>query len=408
MPSPQSQPQSKPLHKLLCVCHIVSYFNGQKWVCHLLCLFNLRYDEAQQSFAFGQQVLVCLAYTWCVWSGLGFVVLLPYAPCWTIDRYTVGAYGLPTIYCLARRRYLLRILNEMVRVHRRLQRAMGPLFCVDVKRAFCWALLVALELVATLYWEVASQEAWQIFFQLGFVLCWYLQILLHVNSYVWLQAIYVVMNQAFEAPLSPSQRWIMMGRLLRIQPRLRRIQRSVADCFSVHVLSAMVLVSFKFFVSFTTDLEAPPEGSVGLRFEVLHLRYLANRCLLIGSLFLVINDFQNERNRFLTSLWDMPQQICSLYRMHKRTLAVVDLMILSGNRPSDLRPTSAILWEIRIESKVKCAATMKSFVKYLLMLLPLVSLVPLVAVSNGFDLKWERYVLQNDTLASWQGLTKYP
>ncbi|XP_041447952.1 uncharacterized protein LOC111081119 [Drosophila obscura] len=347
-------PQPPRLHKLLCVCHIVSHFNGQKWICQLLCLYNLRYDEATQRFAFGQQVLVYCAHIWCLWSG---VILFVYEnPTHGIlDRYKICVYALPGIYFGLLRRSLLQTLNDMLHVHRGLQRTMGSLFCVAVKRAFCWSCIIAGELLAIIYWQVALQEYPQGLFLFSFLLCWYLQILLHVNSYIWLQSIYVVMNQAFVAPLNCTEMRIMMKRILRIQRRLSRIQRDVAHCFSVHVLSIMVLISGPFVVCLTTfqpAFEEHRQRVVLLHFEVLQLRYIAHLCLLICSLFLAIKDFKTERNRFLESLWKMSQpvdrrildvrQSTMSQSRYEQPLDVVDLMLLSGNLPSDMRATKLI------------------------------------------------------------------
>ncbi|XP_034656199.1 uncharacterized protein LOC117893626 [Drosophila subobscura] len=329
----------QPLHKLLCVCHIVSYFNGQKWICQLLCLYNLRYDEATQRFALGQQLLV---YCGCICSLWSAIILLGYVDpdYWIMDRYKIYVYALPGIYYALLRRSLLQVLNDMLHVHRGLQRTMGLLFCVAVKRAFCWSCLITVELLAIFYWQLSSEEYPQCVFLFVFLICWYWQILLHVNCYIWLQSIYVVMHQAVVAPLNYTQKWIMMNKLLRYQRRLRRIQWDVAYCFSVHILSVLVLISGTFVVNFTMFepvLEEHGDRVVLLAFEVKQLSNVASLCLLICSLFLVINDFRTERKRFFESLWKTSQPFhkrildCRKSRRYQsryeQTLDVVDLLV---------------------------------------------------------------------------------
>ncbi|BFF99041.1 uncharacterized protein DMAD_07041 [Drosophila madeirensis] len=329
----------QPLHMLLCVCHIVSYFNGQKWICQLLCLYNLRYDEATQRFALGQQLLV---YCGCICSLWSAIILLGFIDpgYWITDRYKIYVYALPVIYYALLRRSLLQVLNDMLHVHRGLQRTMGLLFCVAVKRAFCWSCLITVELLAIFYWQLSSEEYPHCVFLFIFLICWYWQILLHVNCYIWLQSIYVVMHQAVMAPLNYTQKLIMMNKLLRYQRRLRRIQWDVAYCFSVHILSVLVLISGTFFVNFTMFepvLEEHGDRVVLLAFEVKQLSYVASLCLLICSLFLVINDYRTERNRFFESLWKTSQPFhkrildCRKSRRYRsryeQTFDVIDLLV---------------------------------------------------------------------------------
>ncbi|XP_016965224.1 uncharacterized protein LOC108034777 [Drosophila biarmipes] len=391
-------PLSAPLHKLLCVCHIVSFFGYQKKVCHLLCLHNVRYNVDSQKFGFGHQVLIYFVYFWSLLCLLFYFLFLDG---FVIDRGSLYIYILPCLYYIHLKKSLLRTLNEMARVHRELQSTMGTLFCVSVKRAFCCSLLICIELLLVIYWQIESLkndiQRWTVFTCL---LGWHLQLLLLVNSYIWLHSIYVVMNQVLTAELRIQQRWKMLRIVLKEHSRLAKIQRDVSHFFSVYISSVVLLISVIFYRS--VILEAGIEWELSrlvlLRLETWQIRYLAYIILLIGTFLMVVWDYKSIRDTFLRGLWKT-QEICLRTwdsrntQRCKQTQDIVDMMILTGNAPRDMVCTKLVLWELRIKEATIFTLETAFFMNYFLLLMITVCLIPIVAISNGFEIGFEEKLL---------------
>lgn len=335
-----NMPLSAPLHKLhnlLCVCHIVSYFHFQKTVCHLLCMYNLRFDDATQKFTFGHQVFIYVVYFWSLCSIPCYLLVFR---CYLADRGSLVIYAMPCIYYLLLRKCMLKTLNEMARVHLDLQSTMGTLFCVAVKRAFCCAWLISIELVAVFYWQITSitNDYQHRMFIISYLIGWHLQLLIQVNSYIWLQSIYVVMNQVLTARLRYKQRWKMLRNVLKLHSQLREIQRDISHYACVYIASVIVLTSGCFYrsVIFEAGFDWDLSRLVLMRLEIWQFRYLANIFLLSGTLLTVMWDYKTERNKFLRGLWmskgisrRIPngRKSTRYLSRYNQTLDIVDMMV---------------------------------------------------------------------------------
>lgn len=328
-----NMPLSAPLHKVLCVCHIVSYFDYQKKVCQLLGLYNLLYNEDTQKFGFGHQVFV---YFYCFWSLICLPTYLIFLKGFIIDQGSLLIYLLPCLYYKYLKRSMLGTLNEMAKVHRRLQFTMGTTFCVSVKRAFCSSWLIAIELVFVIYWQIESlQIGLQRFLVFSCLLGWHLQLLLLVNSYIWLQSIYVVMNQIFtQNHFTTKERWKMFKTLMKLHGILQSIQRDISHYFSVYICSVVVLQSGVFYRAvFEAGFDWDQNRLVLLRLEFWHIRYFGYLILLIGTILLVVCDYKSERDKFLKGVWnnqDLVQKSLSSISLNrcKQITDVLDLMVM--------------------------------------------------------------------------------
>jgi len=329
----ENMPLSAPLHKLLCVCHIVSFFDYQKKVCHLLCLHNLRYNGDTQKFGFGHQVFIYFVYFWSLMCLLFYFLFLDG---FVIDRGSLYIYILPCLYYIHLKKSLLRTLNEMAKVHRELQSTMGTLFCVSVKRAFCCSLLVCIELLFVIYWQMESLkndiQRWTVFTCL---LGWHLQLLLLVNSYIWLHSIYVVVNQVLTAELRNKQRWKMLKIVLKKHSCLGKIQRDISHYFSVYISSVILLISIIFYrsVIFEAGFDWDQNRLVLLRLESWQIRYLSNIVLLIGTLLMVVWDYKSQRDKFLRGLWQSQEIFQRTWdsrntKRCKQTQDMMDMMVI--------------------------------------------------------------------------------
>ncbi|XP_002035019.2 uncharacterized protein LOC6610438 [Drosophila sechellia] len=391
-------PLSAPLHKLLCVCHIVSYFDYQKKVCQLLGLYNLRYNEDTQKFGFGHQVFV---YFYCFWSLLCLPFYLIFLGGFVIDQGSLFIYLLPCLYYKYLKRSMLGTLNEMAKVHRKLQFTMGTMFCVSVKRAFCCSWLIAIELVLVIYWQIESlQNGLQRFYVFSGLLGWHLQLLLLVNSYIWLQSIYVVMNQIFtQNQFTTKERWKMFKTVMKLHGILQNIQRDIAHYFSVYICSVVVLLSGVFYRAvFEAGFDWDHSRLVLLRLEFWHIRYFGNLILLIGTFLLVVCDYKSERDKFLKGVWntqDLLQKKWSSISSNrcKQIPDVLDLMILTGNTFRGMICTTVALWELRIKQDTVLILEAAFFMNYFFLLMFNVCLVPIIAIANGFEMGLEHRFL---------------
>ncbi|XP_068142213.1 uncharacterized protein Grl62c [Drosophila tropicalis] len=247
------------IKKLLCLCHIISHFKMQKVICRLCCLHNICYNENTKRFNLGHQIMVYLF-------------------------------------------FLLEILNKMTIVHCEIQVAMGELLCTSVRRAFFWAWLIILELIAVIHWHYERPRFW---FMFGCIMCWHLQMLLHVNSFIWLQCIYVAMRRVFTAPIDNRQRLRILKKLLKVQPKLNEILQHIGKFFCVNIIVICALISNSFFHTFVaTDMiiALEPNGNIYC-IEPYQLRYLCNLLILTLTLLLVVRDFKAERDKFYQRLW---------------------------------------------------------------------------------------------------------
>ncbi|XP_016996365.2 uncharacterized protein Grl62c [Drosophila takahashii] len=383
-------PLSGPLHKLLCVCHIVSYFDYQKKVCHLLCLYNLHYNEDTQKFSFGHQVFIYFVY---FYSLLCLVFYFLWLDEFIIDRGSLYVYILPCLYYIHLKKSLLRTLNQMAKVHRELQSTMGILFCVSVKRAFCCSWLIIIEIFFVIYWQMTSMkndvQRWTVFTCL---LGWHLQLLFMVNSYIWLHSIYVVMNQVLTAELRNKQRWKMLRNILKQHSRLAKIQRDISHYFSVYISSVILLISIIFYrsVIFEAGFDYEQNRLVLLRLEDWQFRYLANLVVLIGTLLMVVWNYKSQRDKLLRGLWKS-QEICQRTlnirntKRYKQTQDIVDMMILTGNTPKNMICSNLIFWELRFKEATIFSLETAFLINYFLLLMITVCFIPFVAISNGFE-----------------------
>ncbi|KAH8234816.1 hypothetical protein KR032_003576 [Drosophila birchii] len=403
-------PLSAPLHKLhnlLCVCHIVRYFDYQKTVCHLLCIYNLRFNETTQKFTFGHQIFIYFMYFWSLLSLLSHFALIH---CYLIDRGSLYIYALPFFYFLMLRRSMLKTLNEMVRLHSDLQSTMGTLFCVSVKRAFCCSWLISFEVVAVFYWQIMAINNVELLRMnlITYLIGWHFQLLLQVNSYIWLQSIYVVINQVLTARLRYTQRWKMLRNVLKIHYRLREIQRDISHYFSVYIASVIVLISFCFYrsVIFEAGFDWEQSRLVLMSVELWQLRYLANMFFLFGTLITVVWDYKAERDKFLKGLWKSEGISRRIIKCRKsarylsrcnHTLDIVDMMLLSGNQPCEMICSDVKICEIRIKQDSIFSLEMTYVINHILLLMLNMCLVPLVAYSNGFEFSFELKLFSNNT-----------
>ncbi|KAH8350072.1 hypothetical protein KR084_012417 [Drosophila pseudotakahashii] len=383
-------PLSGPLHKLLCVCHIVSYFDYQKKVCHLLCLYNLRYNEDTQKFGFDHQVFIYFVY---FYSLMCLLIYFLFLDDFIIDRGSLYIYILPCLYYIHLKKSLLITLNQMAKVHRELQSTMGTLFCVSVKGAFCCSWLICIEILCVIYWQIESLkndvQRWTVFTCL---LGWHLQLLLFVNSYIWLHSIYVVMNQVLTAKLRNKQRWKMLRNILKQHGRLAKIQRDISHYFSLYISSVILLISIIFYrsVIFEAGFDYEQNRLVLLRLENWQFRYLANVVVLIGTLLMVAWNYKLQRDKFLKGLWTS-QGICQRTwdvrnsKRYKQTQDIVDMMILTGNKPKDMICTNLVFWELRIKEHTVLTLETAFLTNYFLLLMITVCLIPIVAISKGFE-----------------------
>ncbi|KAH8255204.1 hypothetical protein KR038_004291 [Drosophila bunnanda] len=399
-------PLSAPLHKLhnlLCVCHIVSYFDYQKTVGHLLCVYNLRFDEASQEFRFGHQIFIYIMYFW------SFMLLVGYYHLYSlyfIDRGSFVIYALPCIYYVVLKRSMLRTLNEMVRLHSDLQSTMGTLFCVSVKRAFFWSCLITIEIAAVFYWQIMAidNECQQRFYIFAYLLGWHFLLLLQVNSYIWLQSLYVVINQVLTANLRYKERWKMLRNVLKTHCQLSGIQRDISHYFSVHIGTVIFLISFCFYrsVVFESGFDWEQSRLVLMSVELWQLRYLANMFFLFGTLLIVVWDYKTEKDKFLEGLWKskgISRRIlnCRKSTRCNQTLDVVDMMLLTGNQPCEMMCSDVTICEIRIKQDSIFNLETTSIINYIRLLMLNMCLVPLVAFSNGFEFSFEQKMFLNIT-----------
>nr|XP_017022697.1 uncharacterized protein LOC108074975 [Drosophila kikkawai] len=400
-------PLSAPLHKLhnlLCVCHIVRYFDYQKMFCHLLCLYNLRFNEATQKFTFGHQVFIyCMHF-------LTILSILCYCPVvrhYFVDRGSYFIYFLAFMYYVMLKRSMLETLNEMARLHSELQSTMGILFCVSVKRAFCCSILIAIEVVAVFNWQLTAIDNFEMgMFTAPCLICWHFQLLLQVNSYIWLQSMYVVINQVLTAHLRYKQRWKMLRNVLKIHCQLREIQRDISHYFSVYIATVIFLISSCFYRSVIDEAGFDWEMSrlVLMKVELWQVRYLANMFFLFGTLLTVVWDYKTERDKFLVGLWrskGISQRALKsrkstrcLSRYHQ-TMDIVDMMLLTGNLPCDMIRSDVIIMEIRIKQDSIFNLEITSIINYFCLLMLTMCLVPLVAFFNGFEYSSQQELLGN-------------
>ncbi|KQS43137.1 uncharacterized protein Dere_GG26497 [Drosophila erecta] len=367
-------PLSAPLHKLLCVCHIVSYFDYQKKVCQFLCLYNLRYNEDTQEFDFGHQVFI---YFFCFWSLLCLSCYLMYLDGYVIDRGSLFIYFLPCLYYKYLQRSMLATLNEMAKVHRNLQSTMGTMFCVSVKRAFCCSWLISIELVFVIYWQIRSlKNVIQRLLVFSCLFGWHLQLLLFVNSYIWLHSIYIVMNQIFTSnQLTNEEHWRRIRTIMKLHGTVQQIQRDISHYFSVYICSVVVLLSSVFYrAAYEAGFDWDHSRLVSLRLQFWHIRYFGNLILLIGTLLIVVCDYKSQRNKFLKTVWNtqlLLQKTWSSISSNrcKQTPDVLDLMILTGNTFRDMICATVTLWELRIEQDTILTLEAACFMKYFFLLM---------------------------------------
>ncbi|KAH8296541.1 hypothetical protein KR054_007617 [Drosophila jambulina] len=401
-------PLSAPLHKLhnlLCVCHIVKYFDYQKTVCHLLCMYNLRFDEATQKFTFGHQFFIYFVYFWSVLSLLCYYTAYS---SYFVDRGSLIIYALPCFYYVMLKRSMLRTLNEMARLHSDLQTTMGNLFCVSVKRAFFCSCLISIEVVAVTYWQITSisNDAQLRLFAFTYQIGWNFQLLLQVNSYIWLQSIYVVINQVLTARIRYKERWKMLRNVLKIHCQLRSIQRDISHYFSVYIASVIFLISCCFYrsVIFEAGFDWEQSRLILMRVELWQVRYLGNMFFLFGTLLTVVWDYQTERDKFLGGLWrskGISQRIlkCRKSARHNHPFDIVDMMLLTGNQPCEMICSDGTVCEIRIKQDSVFDLEITSIINHIRLLMLNMCLVPLVAFSNGFEFSFEQELFLNITSA---------
>ncbi|KAH8374005.1 hypothetical protein KR200_011188 [Drosophila serrata] len=403
-------PLSAPLHKLhnlLCVCHIVSYFDYQKTVCHLLCMYNLRFNEATQKFTFGHQVFIYFVY---FWNSLTLMCYFQIFRMYLIDRGSFIIYALPGFYYVMLRKSMLKTLNEMVKLHSDLQSTMGTLFCVSVKRAFFCSCLISIEIVAVFYWQITAinNEYQQRYYIVTHLVGWHFQLLLQVNSYIWLQSLYVVINQVLSARLGYKQRWKMLRNVLKIHCQLRGIQGDISHYFSVYIASVIFLISFCFYrsVIFESGFDWEQSRLVLMSVELWQLRYLANMFFLFGTLLIVVLDYKTERDKFLEGLWKSKGISRRILKCKKstrylcrcnQTLDIVDMMLLTGNPPCEMICSDVTICEIRMKQDSIFNLKITSIINYIRLLMLNMCLVPLVALSNGFEFSFEQKLFLNIT-----------
>ncbi|KAH8379989.1 hypothetical protein KR009_008416 [Drosophila setifemur] len=390
-------PLSTALHKRLCLCHIVRHFDYQKLVFQFLGFYNIQYDEDTQGFKIGHQIFVYTIYTWNIICCILYIV---YESTFVIEARTFLAYTLPCIHYIKQKNAILRTMNEMMQVHLDLQSIMGTMFCVSVERAFCFCWLILLEILGVLYCQISSYQAVQIPTMCYLLVCWYFQLLIQVNSYIWLQSIYVVMNQVLIASLGCSKRWRMLKKVLKIHRRLGEIQRDITSYMGVYILSLMVLISGTLCnsVIVNSGFDLNNHRLILMRLEKWEIRYLGNLFLLIITLLMVVGDYKTKRNKFLEGLSHtklLYERILDC-RDSKRNfsrcqypLDSVDLMLLTGNQPRELMNSKLTLWQLKLESSVLFSSEAAPFINYLGLLMVNICLIPFVAICNGFELSLE-------------------
>jgi len=175
-------------------------------------------------------------------------------------------------------------------------------------------------------------QRWTVFTCL---LGWHLQLLLLVNSYIWLHSIYVVVYQVLTAELRNKQRWKMLKIVLKKHSCLGKIQRDISHYFSVYISSVILLISIIFYrsVIFEAGFDWDQNRLVLLRLESWQIRYLANIVLLIGTLLMVVWDYKSQRDKFLRGLWQSQEIFQRTWdsrntKRCKQTQDMMDMMVI--------------------------------------------------------------------------------
>jgi len=130
---------------------------------------------------------------------------------------------------------------------------------------------------------------------------------------------------------------------------------------------------------------------------------------------MVVWDYKSQRDKFLRGLWES-QEICQRTwdsrstKRCKQTQDMMDMMviylyrvlflflihlysqILTGNTPRDMVCTKLILWELRIKEATVFTLETAFFTNYFLLMIT-VFLIPIVAISNGFEISFEEKLL---------------
>ncbi|XP_030372248.1 uncharacterized protein LOC115622447 [Scaptodrosophila lebanonensis] len=270
------------LHVLLCVCHIITFFNAQKSFCEFCGLFNIRYVEKTHSFANAQQVVTYLV---CIIATFSILFCYIFRESMNTDRYTFQLYVLTGLVFLISRPYLLDVLNQMIQVHRFLEMALGELMCTSVVRASIWAYVFTGELIMILYWQLSTYNAMGRCLLFFVLLFHYLQMMLHVNCYLWLTCLHVAMNRVFTELLTYKQRLKMLRLVLCAQPSLRRIEEAMQKYFNYYITMSLV-----------------------------EIRYVSNQLVLLATLLLVAREFSKERRLFEQNLWLLINKPHDFYR----------------------------------------------------------------------------------------------
>ncbi|KAH8274490.1 hypothetical protein KR018_006850 [Drosophila ironensis] len=387
------------LPKVLCVCYIVSLFKYQKIVCILCCMCNIRYDHEDKRFSHGPQVFIHCIYFWNVFCCVFQFLLREFL---MNDGGSIFIYATPCFYYASMQHWMLKTLNKMVKIHVDLRDVLDEYFCVSVSRAFFSAVVVSIETLSVIYWQTKMYSGIQRAVTVTFLLCWHLQFLLQMNSYIWMQCVYVSMNQVLTASLAHKKRWRMLKRVLKVHRRLVSIQREVASYFSVYILTVMANMAYTFSQIFMIGTGYNLECN---RFVLLNLQFwqvwnFANVLILIGSLFLLRSDYKTERDHFLKGFAKsrlFSERIfseCNNFRFRyrsrcKQTLDCVDLLFITANHPKTLLCSSVSLWEVRIGQETKFVPRSSTFQNYIGLLILNICLVIVAAKTHGYVVSWE-------------------
>ncbi|XP_026849034.1 uncharacterized protein LOC6599094 [Drosophila persimilis] len=268
-----------------CLCHLMSVWHTIGRIGLYLGYYNVGYAEQRRRFVGDEQLYVHLMALVNLLASLAYLSL---SQLWTYEPFVFLLYVPLYVYFLLLRRHLTELLNECATTHRRIQRVLGALFCVRIRRECSYTLASIVMLVSLLSWQLRMYSFYQSCFIAGVAFIYHLQLLFFGSYLLWLSCIYRSLN-AFLWRHMRSDRLGLLRALLREQSTIWRLHRRVTRYFGLHFVSFMALPGLRLLLML--------QHGTGRQLS-LQLVYIVLLLLLQALLLLIGLNLQRQRRRF--------------------------------------------------------------------------------------------------------------
>ncbi|XP_034658241.1 uncharacterized protein LOC117895003 [Drosophila subobscura] len=268
-----------------CLCHLMSVWHTIGRIGLYLGYYNVGYAEQQRRFLCDEQLYVHLMALVNLLASLAYLSL---SQLWIYDPFVFLLYVPLYVYFLLLRRHFTELLNECATIHRKIQRILGTLLCVRIRRECFYTLALIVMFILLLSWQLRMYSFYQSCFIGGVAFIYHLELLFFGSYLLWLSCLYRSLNTFLLQHMRSDRMGILRG-LLREQSSIWRVHRRVSRYFGLHFVSFMAMPGLRLL------LMLQPGAGQQLSLQLIYMLILL---LLLALLLLIALNLQRQQSSF--------------------------------------------------------------------------------------------------------------